>query len=534
VNQNLSRNWNHPMGMVAPLQRIASAFFVFLGRRGDVSRQAQQRGVSRQALYRESRQVVVAVTGEEQQAEIARGRQRIEELERLRAEARKRAPLTVTIAADKQAEFASVGQAQGVSLPVLQRLLQGLLGEAAPSVATLGRFTQAAGRRATALLAVLDEVSRPLVKQGLADEIFVGSKPVLMVVEPDSLCWMNGRLAPSREGDEWANDLRPLSALEQVTCDRGSGLLNGVKQINAERRANGQTALADQSDHFHLCYEATKALRKQRNASARALKKAEEATKKVTQVRRQGRNLSGYARSEQRWWRVAEQAMDHWSAAEQAWQRLRQGMGLFTPTGELNSRAKLEALIAEIQPQLIGSCWAKVKRMLASSAVSTFLDRTHEQLADLPIEAEVRQAVVEAEGIRRRPELLEEPSTRAAALRGTLLVTGVLLSLFGSAGQQAVEAVRNVLRHTWRASSLVEGVNSVLRMQQARHRRLTQEMLDLKRLYWNCRTLRTGKRRKQSPYQRLGLILPNRRWWELLKLSPEQLRAELSAVKIAA
>jgi hypothetical protein len=526
------------MGMVAPLQRIASAFFVFLGRRGDVTRQAQQRGVSRQTLYRESQQVAVAVAGDEQRAEIARGRQRVEELERelenLRAAVRQCQRLAVMIDADKQAQFASVGQAQGVSLPVLQSLLQGLLGEAAPSVATLGRFTQAAGRRATALLGVLDEVSRPLVRQGLADEIFVGSKPVLMVVEPDSLCWMNGRLAPSRDGDEWANDLRLLTAMEQVTCDRGLGLLNGVKQINAERRANGQTALADQSDHFHLCYEATKALRKQKNAVARALKKAEAAAKKVAQLRRQGRNASGYIRSERHWWQVAEQAMDRWSAAERAWQRLREGLRLFTPAGELNSRAKLEALIAEIQPQLTGSPWAKVKRLLASSAVSTFLDRLHEQLVALPIEAEVRQAVVEAEGIRRRPELLEGPGTQAAALRGTMLVTGVLLSLFGSAAQQAVEAVRNVLRHTWRASSLVEGVNSVLRMQQARHRRLTQPMLDLKRLYWNCRKLRTGKRRKQSPYQRLGLQLPELDWWEMLKQTTEQLRQQVSATNIAA
>src|SRR5262245_57510616 len=135
------------MGMVAPLQRIASAFFVFLGRRGDVTRQAQQRGVSRQTLYRESQQVAVAVAGDEQQAEVARGRRRVEELERelesLRAQTRQCQRLRVTIDADKQAEFASVGQAQGVSLPVLQSLLQGLLGEAAPSVATLGRFTQA-------------------------------------------------------------------------------------------------------------------------------------------------------------------------------------------------------------------------------------------------------------------------------------------------------------------------------------------------------------------------------------------------------
>jgi hypothetical protein len=81
---------------------------------------------------------------------------------------------------------------------------------------------------------------------------------------------------------------------------------------------------------------------------------------------------------------------------------------------------------------------------------------------------------------------------------------------------------------------MVEGLNSVLRMHQARHRRLTQEMLDLKRLYWNSRTLRTGKRRKQTPYQRLGIVLPDKSWWELLKMPPEQLRAELSALNKAA
>jgi hypothetical protein len=43
--------------------------------------------------------------------------------------------------------------------------------------------------------------------------------------------------------------------------------------------------------------------------------------------------------------------------------------------------------------------------------------------------------------------------------------------------------VRAVVRGVWRASSLVECVNSVARMQLARHRRMTQGLLDLKRLY---------------------------------------------------
>ena len=37
------------MGMVAPQQRIASAYFVVFGKYGDVSRYAEERGVCRQA-----------------------------------------------------------------------------------------------------------------------------------------------------------------------------------------------------------------------------------------------------------------------------------------------------------------------------------------------------------------------------------------------------------------------------------------------------------------------------------------------------
>jgi len=42
------------MGMVAPQQRIASAYFVVFGKYGDVSRYAEERGVCRQWVYREA------------------------------------------------------------------------------------------------------------------------------------------------------------------------------------------------------------------------------------------------------------------------------------------------------------------------------------------------------------------------------------------------------------------------------------------------------------------------------------------------
>ena len=82
--------------------------------------------------------------------------------------------------------------------------------------------------------------------------------------------------------------------------------------------------------------------------------------------------------------------------------------------------------------------------------------------------------------------------------------------------QASYDRVAAVLEGTVRASSAVECMNSVLRMHQSRHKTVTQGLLDLKRLYWNCRVFREGKRRGRCPYEHLGLKLPCSRFWDLL------------------
>jgi len=130
--------------------------------------------------------------------------------------------------------------------------------------------------------------------------------------------------------------------------------------------------------------------------------------------------------------------------------------------------------------------------------------------------------------------LLQGESPQAFALRALLLVSTVVLAKSQEVGVEAAQSVRSIFRSAWRASSLVECLNSVLRMQQARHRNLSQGLLDLKRLYWNSHSFRTGRRRGKSPYEHLGVQLPDGvTWWNLLKWPPEQLRQELSARKPA-
>ena len=157
-------------------QRIASAFVVLCGRYGDVTKMAHDREQSRQSLYREASQVANAVDGtafqsriDELQRQLAGQQAQIQDLQ-------ERLEHAIEITRDKQDEFASVAQAEGVSLSVARRLLQVVAGSVTtPSVPTLGRATEEAGQRAGQLLEVIDEVAQPKVKQATADEIFGSS-----------------------------------------------------------------------------------------------------------------------------------------------------------------------------------------------------------------------------------------------------------------------------------------------------------------------------------------------------------------------
>jgi hypothetical protein len=55
-------------------------------------------------------------------------------------------------------------------------------------------------------------------------------------------------------------------------------------------------------------------------------------------------------------------------------------------------------------------------------------------------------------------------------------------------------------------------------------------MLDLKRLYWNCRVFRGGKRKGRCPYEHLGLKLPSYDFWALLQVQLPTALAEAKAL----
>src|SRR3954447_5637577 len=165
-----------------------------------------------------------------------------------------------------------------------------------------------------------------------------------MVVEPESLCWLTGRMVQARDGVTWAEEFARLPALRAVVRDDGTGLGKGVKLERARRRAADLPDLEDLLDVFHTLREGGRALRKTWGAATRALERADAAQKGLDQRGRQGQSRQGHGAPLNRLWRQAERTWDKATAAETAWRGVKSAFEFFTPEGRLNDRAQAEAV----------------------------------------------------------------------------------------------------------------------------------------------------------------------------------------------
>jgi hypothetical protein len=330
-------------------------------------------------------------------------------------------------------------------------------------------------------------------------------------------------MVKTRDGVTWAEECARLPALKAVVRDDGTGLGKGVKLERARRRAADLPDLDDSLDVFPTLREGGYALRKTWGVASRAWERADAAQKELDRRGRPGRSRQGHGAAMNRLWRQAERLWDQATAAEMAWKRARSAFEIFPPEGRLNDRAQAEAVVAAALPHLSGAAWAKTRRLLLRRQSFTFLDQVQERLADLGSDPDVLSALLDLEGLRRQPGRL------SATPRVWASVRTVQLTKACSDWRVETRRVRALVRGVWRASSLVECVHRVARRQQARHRTMTQGLLDLKRLYWNLHRFRVGRRKGQTPYGLLGLELPDLSFWEFLKLTPEELREKLSA-----
>jgi hypothetical protein len=515
------------MRTLSVLTWIGNAAAVLCGRHGSVTAQTQQASCSRQAAYEHAAKVTQAVeeahlpgpTRAQLLAENQRLRQQLAQLQQHAADA-------IDLSKERQKQLATKASALGLSYTQTEELLAVLLpANRVPDHATIGRWVGQAARRAALLLRVLDQASQPYARTLCLDEIFFHGRPVLVAVEPASMAVLLCQRAANRQGQTWKEALLPFTHLEAVVRDAGSGLSAGVTLLNEHRhQTQSGPPLEDGLDVFHTEQEAQRWLNRLWRRVEKRWFLAEAADQKVVQAKQRQKDARGPAVRARTAWRRAFETFGWYEQQAALWRRAKTALELFRPDGRLNDRAWAAAELTAVCQKIRGLPWQKVRSFLQDGRTLTFLERMQRRLGEAEPRAAVREALVELWRLEHR------------AVPGGRVLSGVqrvICAHLTEDWEAAYQRVSQVLGSVVRASSAVECVNSVLRMQQARHRTVTQPMLDLKRLYWNCRAFHSGRRRDRCPYQHLGVVLPTYDFWELLHQDPQKLAQELSTHALA-
>jgi len=297
----------------------------------------------------------------------------------------------------------------------------------------------------------------------------------------------------------------PFDRLEFVVSDAAQGIAKAVKQVAAARRDDPKAPTLERGlDVFHTSMEAQRVLAQEWRRVEAAWEKGEAADIAVAQSKQQGIDARGVSQAARAAWTRVGASFGCFEHRQAAWGRAHAALDLFDADGRLNDRCRAQVEITEALKRLTDPEWSKVGNFLNDPRSLSFLDRMHRRLEEAEPRPEWREAMAWRWWLRHRRPRSSDPLTN--------LVRGVgrdgELSESESISYDRVSAV---LQGTFRASSAVECMNSVLRMRQSRHRRMTQPMLDLKRLYWNCHRFRSGPRKDVCPYQTIGPATPHLR-----------------------
>ena len=332
------------------------------------------------------------------------------------------------------------------------------------------------------------------------------------------------RNAADRKAQTWAKQLEPFGRLEFALSDAAKGIAAAVTEVARGRHDDPPApALEHGLDVFHTTMEAKRVLAQHWRRAEAVWEKAETADLGVAQSKQQGVDARGVSQAARAAWRPAIALFAQVERLEASWNRVHAALELFDPHGRLNDRGRAQAEITAALGELTGPDWSKVRNFLNDPRSLASLDRMHRRLETVEPRHEWREAMAWRWWLRHgrpRPRPADPLTALVQAVGGDRELDGEEHASYAR--------VAAVLRDTFRASSAVECMNSVLRMQQSRHRRMTQPMLDLKQLYWNTRPFHSGPRKDFCPYQRLGLELPTYDFWELLKADPLHLTQQLS------
>jgi tetratricopeptide (TPR) repeat protein len=507
---------------------IFSLYQRFGHQHGYVTQLARQWGVSRHFIYDLASRVREAARWgtpgrkleDRLDDEVARLRQRVRELEadcetlrgeleierRDRVERRNRLLLELALC------------------PISERKIARCLAAAfgyEPSQAVIHEQIEQAG--AAALRLMQSEEVRLALTEAALDEIFSGGKPILTIVEPQSMMALVPEATGNRQGMTWSKVLEQYPNLQLAISDQGSGLLKGVTL---------RSGIEHQADLFHFkrslhrevrrveaqCYDAIAALDTARRlierprlldtariqARVEYREKAEAVDRKLLAF--DWLELAvGYVEEQlEPFNRLTERLRSH----EEARRAIEDALRLLDSMGEIEVKPIVTIIenasehlltflrVLDRRLQAIEVRWRKVagsNPALFSAIARVWYWRSRWRRS----EGGVRQyliALIALQYWERRMENLGE----------------------------VVERVFDALERVVRASSVVESLNSIIRPYTSVKKRLSQRYLALIAFYWNCHSI--PQRGGRTPFEVAGVDLGSDDWVELIEREMQRMK----------
>lgn len=370
------------------------------------------------------------------------------------------------------------------SIRSIQTGLELLLG-VERSVGFISQTLQAAG-------AAAKEQNRnlrlPVPVLGEADEIFVGRKPCLTVVDGRSFLVLNLAAAAGRDATHWGLTFLDLTeqgvVFQDVAADGARGIRAGLREA--------ELSVPLRPDLFHLLREGKRIQNRLEKAAYKAIstsqraKRAEEEARSPT--RRKGRPLKVELSAEEAALKEMQalEIHDHfcWLLTE-----IRQALEPITADYHIQVPDQARGIL-ETAIELLAT--------LPSEKMAAFTRKLHNHLDELlaPL-LWLHQTLVP--WCKHLPLALE---SWIIASRQTGLCQA---EDFPPQWRKTATAIWDALSLFHRSSSLAESLHSWLRPYLSIHRGMPDWLLSLLQLFWNHHVFARGKRAGQSPLQLAGV-----------------------------
>jgi len=371
---------------------------------------------------------------------------------------------------------------------------------------TVNGVIAAAGRRARE---IFERYFAGVGRVGAADEIFLGRRPLLVVVEPGSLLVSGLRLAERRAAADWEPVFAAMEGLERCACDGGHGVNRAAKDAGLDVQGDLFHGLRD-AEAWLSRFARTGEARLAAEAEARAALEAAEGTEAERLTRR-----CALAAAD------ADRVVAEWDRLSDLFAQVRRAFDLATAEGRVNTLRTAQATFARA---LAAMKHTPEGRALAAKLKPLHAPRFLAHLAAL--EGALSALRLEQVGPDREARLGRLVAATVAWRRHDKDPASLLRAAStGSVADEAELTVLEAVDRAVRSSSAVECVNSRIRLVQVARKRLGEDFLYLLALSHNLHTFGRGSvRQGKTPAELAGIELPTADWIELLDLPANEVR----------